>query len=454
MASYRSTGPKHVRVSSFRDAVFQGQAADGGLLIPESIPQLAIAPLRTAPWSRRAAAVMQAWLDGEIAPAAVTSLCRRAFDFPLPVHPLDDTTWIAELFHGPTAAFKDFGARFMAQTMAALRDPERPLTILVATSGDTGSAVAQAFSSLDARVVLLYPQGRVSPFQELQLTAVPENCISVRVEGTFDDCQAMAKAMFADMRLSAQLGLTSANSINIGRLLPQSAYGLHASLELETACAPPPPVPTGMPGKHRADAGSAPPVSPLVVVPSGNLGNLTGVLLAKRFGAPIGKVIAALNRNDVFARFLATGKVREQPATVTPSNAMDVGKPSNLARVTALYGDDLRALRRDVSAIAIDDEETLETMRWVHRTYERFVCPHTAVGIAALRRHRETSGDDTPAVVFATAHPGKFAAVVQAATGEVVAPPHALAGLERARRTPRDLRPDTSALAALLRRLN
>jgi threonine synthase len=397
---------------------------------------------------------MQAWLEGEIAPDVVATLCRRAFAFPLPVLPLDDTTWIAELFHGPTAAFKDFGARFMAQAMAALRDPERPLTILVATSGDTGSAVAQAFSSLDARVVLLYPQSRVSPFQELQLTAVPENCISIRVDGTFDDCQAMAKAMFADTRLVAQLGLTSANSINIGRLLPQSAYALHAGLEVEAATAPPPAMQTGMPGKHRAESGSAPAPAPLVVVPSGNLGNLTGVLLAKRLGAPVGHVLAALNRNDVFARFLATGKVREQPATATPSNAMDVGRPSNLARVTALYDDDLRALRRDVTAIAIDDAETLETMRWAHHTFGRFVCPHTAVGLAALRRYRHTTQDEAPAVVYATAHPGKFAAVVQAATGEAIPPPHALAGLERARRTPRDLRPDTAALAALLRRLD
>jgi len=451
MTTYRSTGSKRARVLAFRDAIFQGQAPDGGLLMPESIPPLALSPLRDATWARRAAAVMQAWLDGEIAPPAVATLCRRAFDFPLPVRRLDASTWIVELFHGPTAAFKDFGARFMAQAMAVLRDPDRPLTILVATSGDTGSAVAHAFSNLDARVVLLFPAGRVSPFQELQLTAVPENCISVRVDGTFDDCQAMAKSMFADVTLGSTLGLTSANSINIGRLLPQSAYSVHASLEIDVASAPAVTTPARMPGKHRGASPQAP--LPLFVVPSGNLGNLTGVLLAKRLGAPIGQVLAALNRNDVFARFLATGKTRTQPVTPTPSNAMDVGNPSNLARVTALYGEDLRALRRDVSALAIDDDDTLETMRWAYRTHDLFVCPHTAVGLAALRRHRDATGDDGPAVVLATAHPAKFAEIVHTATGETLRPPPALAALERARRTPRDLRADPAALAALLRRL-
>src|SRR5262245_16174324 len=274
MPAYRSTGAKHVRVETFVDALFQGQAADGGLLLPESIPQLDLAPLIESTWMPRAIAVLQAWLDGELAPEIVASLCRRAFAFPVPVRRLDANTWIAELFHGPTAAFKDFGARFMALAMAELRDPDRPLTILVATSGDTGSAVAHAFSSLDARVVLLYPAGRVSEIQELQLTAVPENCFSLRVEGTFDDCQAMVKAVFADEPLAAGLGLTTANSINVGRLLPQSAYAVHATLAIDGT--PPPPPSTGMPGKHRT--GAAPARPPLVVVPSGNLGNLTGAL--------------------------------------------------------------------------------------------------------------------------------------------------------------------------------
>jgi threonine synthase len=451
MPAYRSTGAKRVRVESFRDALFQGQAGDGGLLLPESIPRLDLPPLIESTWMPRAIAVLQAWLGGELAPEIVASLCRHAFAFPVPVRRLDPSTWIAELFHGPTAAFKDFGARFMAHAMAELRDPDRALTILVATSGDTGSAVAQAFSNLDARVVLLYPAGRVSPIQELQLTAVPENCFSLRVEGTFDDCQAMIKAVFADESLVAALGLTSANSINVGRLLPQSAYAVHAALEIDGATAPPPPA-TGMPGKHRSGAPRAP--KPLVVVPSGNLGNLTGALLAKRLGAPIGRALAALNRNDVLARFLATGRVRAQPATVTPSNAMDVGNPSNLARIVALYGDDLRALRRDVSAISIDDEETLATMRWARSEHEMFVCPHTAVGLAALRRHRDTTGDDGAAVVFATAHPAKFAHIVQRATGESLPTPASFAALERARRKPRDLRPDVGALVAFLRRLS
>ncbi len=448
MAGYRSTASKQTHVASFRDALFVGQSPDGGLLVPESVPQLALAHLRGAAWPERATSVLQAWLAGDVAPEVVAALCARAFDFPVPVRSLGADTWVAELFHGPTAAFKDFAARFMAQAMAALRPTEEPFTVLVATSGDTGSAVAQAFSGTSARVVLLYPAGRVSPLQELQLTAVPENAFSLCVDGTFDDCQAMVRAAFSDGRASAELGLTSANSINIGRLLPQTTYAVHAALEVHSGATAPH---AGMPGKHRGPA-PAPGLATLVV-PSGNLGNLTAALLAKRMGAPIGRVLAAVNSNDVFARFLASGKFRPQPAVATPSNAMDVGHPSNAERVRALYDGDMDALRRDVAAESISDQETLDTMRRVYLEHGLFVCPHTAVGLAALQRYRDRTGDAAPAVVYATAHPAKFLDVVFAATGETLPVPPPLAALERSRRAPRMLRADAGALLTFLRRL-
>src|SRR5262249_53998177 len=234
MVGYRSAGSKRTHVASFREALFFGPAPDGGLLVPEAVPQVTIPVLHDATWLVRATAVMQSWLAGEIAPETVAALCRRAFDFPVPVRRLGDDTWLAELFPRPTRAVQGFRRRFIAPGLGALRAPSRRLTVLVATSGDTGSAVAQAFSGVDANVVLLYPAGRVSPEQELQLTALPENAFSLCVEGTFDDCQTMVRAAFADAALTSELGLASANSINIGRLLPQTTDPVHAALAART----------------------------------------------------------------------------------------------------------------------------------------------------------------------------------------------------------------------------
>lgn len=449
LTGFRSTGARGGGSTSFADALFTGQAADGGLFVPESIPALDVQALQGRSFPRRAALVLDAWLAGEIAPTILNTLCERAFNFAVPSVPVTTGVSMLELFHGPTAAFKDFGARFLAHAVALMRDPERPLTILVATSGDTGSAVAHAFAQVPrARVVLLYPAERVSPLQELQLTAVPENVITLCVEGTFDDCQAMVKSAFADPELVQSVGLTSANSINIGRLLPQTTYYVHAALDFFEAM---PRGGTGMPRRQRPEP--AAPVAPVVVVPSGNLGNLTAGLLAKRQGAPLGKFVAAVNRNDVFARWLATGKLRHDRAVQTPSNAMDVAEPSNLQRLQALWPRAPESLRADLTAVAISDAETLEEIRRTYAATKHLVCPHTAVGLAALRRYRAESGDESPALVLATAHPGKFPEVVRAATGVTPPLPAALANLGRLRRPPRTLRADATALGALLRRL-
>lgn len=449
MNVYHSTNGEAPPATSFAEALFSGQPADGGLYVPERIPALNPEALRSTGFQECAAGVLAPWLAGELDASVVRVLCERAFDFPVPLVDLGEHTFLLELFHGPTAAFKDFGARFMAQAMTLVRDPERPLTVLVATSGDTGSAVASAFSRFGAaRVVLLYPAGLVSPLQELQLTAVPENVLSVRVDGTFDDCQAMVKAAFAAEDLREALGLTSANSINVARLLPQTTYYVHAACAIAAAEVPPSP---GLPRRARTAPATRP--APLIVVPSGNLGNLTAGLIAMRQGAPIAHFLAACNRNDVFPRYLASGKMRPQPSVATPSNAMDVGNPSNLVRIQALYGGDLGALRRDVTALRIDDAETLEAMRRTHRETGVWICPHTAVGVAALRRHRDKSGDARPAIVLATAHPAKFPETVVEATGSVPPLPPALAALTSARRPPRGMRADHTALRAFLHRL-
>ncbi|MFQ5600892.1 MAG: threonine synthase [Candidatus Krumholzibacteriia bacterium] len=426
MIQYRSTQSRQAGGVSFQEALFRGQAPDGGLYVPDALPQIDPGRLRAGGFVERASGALGAWLDAELGADVTSTLCREAFDFPVPVSRLNDDTWLLELFHGPTSAFKDFGARFMARAMARLGEPGRRLTVLVATSGDTGSAVAHAFGGLaDTQVVLLYPANKVSPLQEAQLTSVPANVHSVRVAGAFDDCQAMVKAAFRDANRAGELGLTSANSINVGRLLPQLTYYVHAGLELEEAGAP------------------------LVVVPSGNLGNLTAGLLARLSGAPIAGFLAAANRNDVFPRYLESGVLEARQAVRTPSNAMDVGNPSNAARIVALYAGHFESLRRDVTGESVSDDETLATIRQTWEATGRFVCPHTAVGLAARRRR----GDPRPAVVLATAHPGKFAEIVREATGEEIALPETLARALTSRRTPLDIPPDPLALLELLRTL-
>ena len=424
MVRYRSTANGGTPGASFREAIFQGQAPGGGLFIPEHIPRTEMEALRVADFAERARGAIGAFLDDELGSDVTADLCHQAFDFSVPLAQLDADTTLLELFHGPTAAFKDFGARFLARALQRLRPAGSQLTVLVATSGDTGSAVAHAFAGLaGTRVLLLYPAGRVSPEQEAQLLAVPANVQCLRVAGAFDDCQAMVKSALGDADLVRDLGLVSANSINIGRLLPQITYYVHALLEMESAGEP-----------------------PLVVVPSGNLGNLTAGLYAQRAGARVGRFLAASNANDVFPRALRTGRLEPQPTIPTLSNAMDVGDPSNAARILALYAGRFADLGRDVIGEQVSDDETLRTMREIHAETGRLVCPHTAVALAARRRLPQVRR----ALVLATAHPGKFAEIVERATGEKPELPPALRRLSEARRVPVDLRADPIGVCAWL----
>ena len=378
---------------SFAEALLTGLAPDGGLFLPTRIPDLALPDDGIDTFADLAFAVLRPWLREELSADALHRIVHDALSFPVPLVSLDEgkdeRTYVLELFHGPTLSFKDFGARTMARLMEHfLEDRAETLTILVATSGDTGSAVADGFAGQDRiDVVLLYPKGQVSPVQERQLIVRRPGVRTFAVRGTFDDCQRLVKAAFQDDAL-AGLGLSSANSINIGRLLPQMLYYIWAARHLESE-------------------------EVIFCVPSGNLGNLTGGVLAWLGGLPVRRFIAAHNANDAFPRYLAGEEPQFGASTRTLSNAMDVGAPSNFERLHTLV--DPERLRRMIWGTSVSDRITLDAMR---ATYERtgYVAdPHTAVGLEAVRRYREATGDATPAIVLSTAHPAKFPEVVQRA---------------------------------------
>ena len=424
----RSTRARDGSTETLDDAILRGLAPDGGLYLPTRVPPLPSDWRKAPSLADVAVRVLAPWW-GEAADE-VAPLLRDALDFDTPVRPLSEGRWLLELFHGPTLSFKDVGARVMARLASrALRRRGGRATVLVATSGDTGSAVADGFAGIpNVRVALLYPRGRVSEVQERQLILARPGVRAFAVEADFDACQRLVKGAFADPAL-APLGLTSANSINIGRLLPQMLYYLRGVQALE-----------------RADAGT-----PYVVVPSGNLGNLTGGVLAAEAGLETTGFLAAHNANDFLPTYLAGLRgADDSPATVaTWSNAMDVGAPSNFERLHAWLGP---ALADRVEATSIDDEATLARLR---RTWDEDgveVCPHTAVGLEAFARRR-AAGDAAaagPALVLATAHPAKFPDAARTATGRAPEPPPALAALADAPTRAEPLSADPAALREAL----
>ena len=402
MELYSTTNP-HARVS-WRDAVLRGIAPDGGLYIPAVIPSFdkqAQDALRALPFPDMCAHIVAEFIGDELSRSEIARLCEESFDFEVPLVPLNNTTRILELFHGPTCAFKDFGARFMARLFRHFwGSPDRLLTVLVATSGDTGSAVAQAFYDTSAspaiRVAVLFPKGKVSDIQRRQMTTLGHNVTAFEVDGTFDDCQALAKRALRDESLLAQTALTSANSINIARLLPQMLYYAFALLHSEQP--------------------------PVVVVPSGNLGNITGGLLAHRCGFSAAHWIAACNANRSFPDFLASGHFSPIASIETISNAMDVGNPSNFGRITALFGE---VPPPDIlSGYSISDDDTYEEMVSTFTETGYILDPHTAVASRALQLYRAHSRSSAPGILVSTAHPAKFTAVVRRAiTGAPPIPP-------------------------------
>ncbi|TCD48055.1 threonine synthase [Chlorobium sp. N1] len=396
---YFSTSKSSTPVSMKR-ATLEGLAPDGGLYVPSELPTLSpaeIANLEGASFSDIGFAIAKKFVDGEVPPVELQRIVSDACSFETPLVRLDETTFVEELFHGPTLAFKDYGARFLARmTGWFAAEDRRMITVLVATSGDTGSAVAYGFQGIpNTRVVLLYPSGKVSRLQEQQLTTAGGNVHALEVKGDFDDCQRLVKEAFVDPELKSRLTLTSANSINISRLVPQSFYYAWAALRLRE--------------EHGLE-------NPVFSVPSGNYGNLTAGVLAKKMGFPVGGFIAASNANDSVTRYLSEGRYEPRPTRRTLSTAMDVGNPSNFARLLHIYRGDHDAMARDIAATSVTDKETLETIRLAYERFGYVMDPHTAVGYRALQEmRREGKYIGTPAVVLSTAHPSKFLEAIEEA---------------------------------------
>ena len=406
---YRSTSRK-APLTSLRGAVLRGLAPDGGLYMPVEIARHSpeeLEEFRKLPFTEVCFRVVKPFATPDVPEEVLWQIVSEAINFPVKLVSLSPGLHILELFHGPTLAFKDFGARFMARLMGYfVRGESRPLTVLVATSGDTGSAVAHGFLGVPGiRVVILYPSKRISEAQEKQFTTLGENITALEVAGTFDDCQRLVKQAFSDVELNKTAFLTSANSINIGRLLPQMFYHVAAYRQLPVASVP-----------------------LIVSVPSGNFGNLTAGIFAKRIGLPVSKFIASTNVNDVVPQYLRSGRFCPRPATATYSNAMDVGNPNNFPRLLDLCRGRLEYLQKEIWGRAATDQETLCEMKAVHERFGYLPDPHTAVGVFCWEAYKLEHAEPAQGLVLATAHPAKFADVVMKAIGSAPPLPDRLAG--------------------------
>ena len=397
---------------SLSEAVLKGLPDDNGLFMPESIPRLNdefIINLKNYSFTDIAFEVANVFLRDDLSQAVIRKIVEAAINFDAPLIRLDDNKYILELFHGPTLAFKDFGARFMAQLMSYLmHDQQKKITILVATSGDTGSAVANGFfKTAGIDVIILYPSQKVSFLQEKQLTTLGENITALEIQGTFDDCQRMVKSAFLDQDLKSQYNLASANSINIARLIPQTFYYFEAFKQLS----------------NKNDV--------VFSVPSGNFGNLTAGLIAKKMGLPISHFIASVNSNDVFTKYLASGIYDPHASKQTISNAMDVGNPSNYARILDIYNQNINLIRNDISSYTFNDEQTLAIMKEVYQSNKYILDPHGAVGYLGLSEYQRNNSNTT-GVILETAHPAKFIDVVESNPGINVIVPGGLQALSGA----------------------
>jgi threonine synthase len=400
---YYST-KQQTQAVSLKEAVLKGLPADNGLFMPEQIPPLPhrfFEKIESLSFQEIALEVAHNLLGEDIEKEKLKALVENAINFPAPLVSLNENLHILELFHGDTLAFKDFGARFMAQLMGYfVQGSTSTLDILVATSGDTGSAVAHGFLGVPhIHVTVLYPKGKVSNFQEKQFTTLGNNITALEIKGSFDDCQSLVKQAFLDTELNGKLNLSSANSINIARLIPQSFYYFEAYKQLINK------------------------KLPLVfVVPSGNFGNLTAGLFAKKMGLPVHEFVAATNANDIVPVYLQTGDYRPRPSTPTISNAMDVGNPSNFQRMTDLYKE-LGKMQANIKGYAFDDEQTKNAMREVKEKYNYTIDPHGAIGYLALKSYIKDNSNLINGIVLETAHPVKFAEVVSPVIGEEVVIP-------------------------------
>ena len=404
---YYSTNKK-VSGGSLQDAVVKGLAEDKGLFMPDSIkalPQSFFDTIETLSFQEIAYTVADAFFGEDVEAEALKKIVYETLNFDVPIVHVNDNIYSLELYHGPTLAFKDVGGRFMSRLLGYFiqKKSDTKVNVLVATSGDTGSAVANGFLGVDGiHVYVLYPKGLVSPIQECQFTTLGQNITALEVNGTFDDCQALVKSAFMDQELNAKLKLTSANSINVARFLPQSFYYFYAYAQLKKM--------------GKAD-------NVVMCVPSGNFGNITAGLFGKRMGLPIKRFIAANNRNDIFLKYLQTGVYTPRPSVSTIANAMDVGDPSNFARVLDLYGGSHEAISAEISGVSYNDEQIAETLKVCKIETGYLLDPHGAVGYKALQ---DGLGADEIGVFLETAHPAKFLETVESIIGEKVEIPQKL----------------------------
>lgn len=390
----------------FKTAAITGQAPDKGLYFPSEIPQFTkeqIERFKTMDKASIAFEVMKPYVAGTIDDASLRQICAETVNFDFPVVNINDHIASLELFHGPTLAFKDVGARFMSRCLGYFsKGSTQKTTVLVATSGDTGGAVANGFLGVDGvEVVILYPKGKVSPIQELQLTTCGQNIKALEVEGSFDDCQAIVKDAFMDADLNKVYNLTSANSINVARWLPQQLYYIFAWQAWV---------------QQYGDQ-----VEMNVVVPSGNFGNICAGMMAKASGLPIGHFVAACNQNDVVTRYLQTENYEVRKSVATVSNAMDVGNPSNFVRILEIMQHNFAAITHALSSYSYDDDATEKTIERVYQQYHYTLDPHGAV--AYLAAEDFIKGTDQKALILETAHPVKFPEVVERATKTKIAIP-------------------------------
>lgn len=400
---YYSTN-KQAPCATLEEAVVKGLAGDRGLYMPESIASLdkkVIDNLKNQSFHEIACTVAQAYFGEDMEADVLRQIVQDTLSFDTPVVPVEDSIYSLELFHGPTLAFKDVGARFMARLLGHFirKEGSRQVNVLVATSGDTGSAVANGFLGVPGiHVYVLYPKGKVSPIQECQFTTLGQNITALEIDGTFDDCQALVKSAFMDEDLNRHLKLTSANSINVARFLPQSFYYFHAYAQLDK--------------QGKAD-------ELVVSVPSGNFGNITAGLFAHRMGLPVKRFIAANNRNDVFLDYLKTGIYTPRPSVATIANAMDVGDPSNFARILDLFGhtgsDPYPAIRQLISGYRFTDEEIAATMQRTYHETGYLLDPHGACGFQGLKENHLAPTET--GVFLETAHPAKFKSTVDRILG-------------------------------------
>ena len=412
---YYSTHNRNLKVS-LREAVLQGLASDNGLFMPEKVsalPKDFFENISEMSFPDIAYSVAHSIFGSDVDASELRKIIRHTITFDAPLVQVEEDIFALELFHGPTLAFKDFGARFMSRMLGHFAEQqERDVFILVATSGDTGSAVANGFYKVPGtRVVVLYPSGKVSEIQEKQFTTLGENIVALEVSGTFDDCQRIVKQAFLDEDIRRKFFITSANSINIARLIPQTFYYFYAYSKLVAR------------------------KKPIVFsVPSGNFGNLTAGLLAKRMGLPVHHFVASTNSNDVVPKYLSTRVFSPKPSVQTISNAMDVGNPSNFQRMLDLYDNEFEKLSKDVTAYSFDDEQTRDAIRTVSRESNYLMDPHGAVGYLGIRKYLGAHKGETLGVFLETAHPAKFQDVVVSAIGAPITLPSGLTKFLAARK--------------------